>query len=1004
MPVSMLAFGGSLAFGSAPLFAQQQQQLDRVEVTGSLIKRIDAETAAPLQIITREDIQNSGRTTLQEVLRSVTADSTGSIPTSFTNGFASGSAAVSLRGLGVNSTLVLLNGRRMTTYGLADDGTRNFVDLNTLPLEAVDRIEVLKEGASAIYGADAVGGVVNVILRKSYVGASIGGSYGQTGDTDGNDIRGWGSFGFGDLAKDKYNVFFTLEAQKTDNIWARDRGFIGDMRPQVVGILRRLTNGANRPYLLAGPSANSPYGVTRNAPPPGSGPRINVIPCVPSDIDPETGLCRFNFRVDADEIQPETERFTFFSKGTMQLTPNMQGYAELGYFQTKSKAQGTLGANNDGGVFFPGDPFNPLFVHSPMILPASHPQNTFGVDRMYLSAPYELGGRDQETTSKVFRGLVGLEGTAYGWDYNTGLLYVKSELKNDNFGFIIYDQMQAALNNGTYLINRACLTCPTPTSAAVLGAISPTLSSEPTSSITQIDFRAARDLMNLDGGPLGLSLGAEYRWEKAEDPGVPGTETASIVGLGFSRFDMDRDVWAVYAEVVAPVTKWLELSAALRYDHYSDFGSSTVPKFGFRVRPHEQVLLRGTYSEAFRAPGPAEVGGSSFGFTTFGILSQGNPNIKPETAKSTTLGVVWEPRAGTNLTFDYWWFDRENEIVQADPNTIIGSLPVDGTPFTRIPGAQPDTFIYYGVDGYISTVTGFYRNASSTKTDGFDISATSRQPIGDYGRLTGSVYWTHVNKFERTDESGQHVQLRGHPRPAGAERGRRWSEGSRQRESFTWDRGPYAVTLGVNYVGPIKMVDHQNEVSETDGTDDPQRQHRLELSGPRNRGPRLRRVHPHRRCLERLQAAVVHHVRYIRQVDCDEEPGPQLLHPEPVRQRGTVRPLPRAHVWHQLQPDVASGRCGGPLLHDRRSLHFLLIGTALQNQSPPNGGLFFGRYGQRGPRGRPRKLSGHAHPQPRQIGSTVGAADRLEGLLRLRFLASSQIRNSKMQVCLVGAL
>ena len=165
------------------------------------IKRIDAETSAPVQIISREDIQNSGKTTIQEVLRSVTADSTGSIPTSFTNGFASGSAAVSLRGLGVNSTLVLLNGRRMTTYGLADDGTRNFVDLNTLPLEAVDRIEVLKEGASAIYGADAVGGVVNVILRKSYTGASVGGSYGQTGDSDGNDIRGWGSFGFGDLAK-----------------------------------------------------------------------------------------------------------------------------------------------------------------------------------------------------------------------------------------------------------------------------------------------------------------------------------------------------------------------------------------------------------------------------------------------------------------------------------------------------------------------------------------------------------------------------------------------------------------------------------------------------------------------------------------------------------------------------------------------------------------------------------------------------------------------------------
>ena len=192
-----------------------------------------------------------------------------------------------------------------------------------------------------------------------------------------------------------------------------------------------------------------------------------------------TGLCRFNPRFH-DQIQAETERFTFFSKGTWQIQPAMQGYAELGYFQTKTKANGTLGANNDAGVFLPGDPFNPLFVHNPMILPASHPQNTFGTDRVYFTLPYELGGRNQETDNGVFRGLVGLEGTAYGWDYNTGLLYVKSKLQNDNFGFIIWDQMQAALNNGTYLINRACLTCPTGTSAAVLSAISPTLSSEPT--------------------------------------------------------------------------------------------------------------------------------------------------------------------------------------------------------------------------------------------------------------------------------------------------------------------------------------------------------------------------------------------------------------------------------------------------------------------------------------------------------------------------------------------
>ena len=207
-----LAFGGlAAALPASQVFAQQQQQLERVEITGSRIRRVDAETAAPVQTITREDIERTGKTSIQEILRTVTADSNGTIPTSFTNGFASGSAAVSLRGLGVNSTLVLVNGRRMSTYGLADDGTRNFVDLNSLPLEAVDRIEILKDGASAIYGADAVGGVVNVILRRNYTGASIGGSYGQTGDGDGEDMRVYGSYGFGNLDTDKYNVFFTLE-------------------------------------------------------------------------------------------------------------------------------------------------------------------------------------------------------------------------------------------------------------------------------------------------------------------------------------------------------------------------------------------------------------------------------------------------------------------------------------------------------------------------------------------------------------------------------------------------------------------------------------------------------------------------------------------------------------------------------------------------------------------------------------------------------------------------
>ncbi|MEO8311854.1 MAG: TonB-dependent receptor [Caldimonas sp.] len=825
-----LCTGLMMAFGVlSTATAQQTQQLERVTITGSNIKRTDTETASPVQVITRQEIEKSGKQSIQEVLRSVTADGQGSLPSSFSNGFAAGSSAVSLRGLGVNSTLVLVNGRRMTTYGLADDGSRTFVDLNSIPLELVDRVEVLKDGGSAIYGADAVGGVVNVILRKNYNGASIGGTYGQSQRSDGQTTRAFGTLGFGNLDTDKYNVFVSLEASSQHNIWSTDRGFLGttDLRSKD---FYDVSNGSPRFWLGAtSPSTTSPYGTTRT-PPAGSGQRVNILPCDapsirgglgidPTVVGPAAGLCRYN-RLSEQEIQPKLDRLNLFGRGTLQIFPSLQAYLELGYFQTKTKANGTLGGNNDGGVFNPADPANPI-VHGLMTLPAGHPDNTFGVDRTLAYAPAELGGRDQVTKNEVFRIVEGLQGTAWGWDFDLGAGYIKGRLQNTNTGFIRYGVMQDALNNGTYRINS-----PNTTAPAVLAAVSPELRTTPTSSVKLLDAKVSRELTALPGGPLGIALGAETRWESANNPAVPYTDTGEIVGLGFSQFSASRRVTAVFGELTAPVTKWLELSGALRYDHYSDFGDSTTPKIGFKIKPVDQFAVRGTYAEAFRAPGPAETGGTSFGFTSYNILSIGNPNIKPETAKSYTLGFIFEPIVGTSATVDFWRIKRKNEIVQADPAQVIPATQcvvncdgTAGTPDLRnltAPGAQANTFLFYDVDGNLATVAAPYTNANSTTTEGVDIELRHKMRLGEAGNLSGVLTWTHTKKFKRTLASGETFEYAGTHGPIVLSSGAGTPK-DRATLSLTWDRGPFSVSGAVNYIGPIKFIDHKGETAQDNG-------------------------------------------------------------------------------------------------------------------------------------------------------------------------------------------
>lgn len=815
----LVAFGGVLLSAGPVAQAQDAQKLERVTVTGSNIKRTDSETASPVQIITREEIEKSGKQTISDVIRTLPVDSNGSISTAFSAGFAAGASGVSLRGLGVQSTLVLVNGRRMAPYGLADDGQRNFVDLNQIPLDTVERIEVLKDGASAIYGSDAIAGVVNVILRKDYKGFQLSASGGATGYGDGENGRLAATAGFGDRSADGYNIFITAEASKQSAIAQsdrRDRKWIGtgDVRPYGYAIDGAggltgywVTPGAITSYQVSG-AVRNPTTL-----------QYQLLPgCSAAGLsDPDAnGGCVFDTTV-WDQIQPKEQRYGVYARGTFDLSPTTELYSEVGLFKSEVDAMSPPGTVT--GISY--NVRDRVLISRTAVnnLPAGHPDNPFGAAARFRYAPQDLPRYyNLDTTSTRFLG--GIRGTAMDWDYDLGALYVESKTDLARTGFIRASALNAALANGTFLIGAGR------TPQSVLDQVSPTLTSSTKTSVTSVDLKVSRELMQLAGGAMGLALGFEARQEKLDSPDLPGTFTGDVIGLGYSSFAGDRKVYAAYAELAAPVTKSLELSAALRGDRYSDFGSSVTPKVGAKWKPVESFAVRGTYATGFRAPGPAENGNSStVGFTTFvdparcpggvgaaadcgsgtaAAVTIGNPNIEPEKSRSITFGFIFEPTRDLSLAVDLWQITRKNEIFSTDPNLILANP-------SAFPGAEiirDDSFATPTLPGRVIAVVGQYQNFSKVVTNGIDFDIRQRFNLGEAGRLTSNLVLSYFNKFERVAPDGTKTDYVGTHGPTSLS-GNAGQPRTRASWAFGYDKGGFLAGLSVNYISGIRNVEFQ---------------------------------------------------------------------------------------------------------------------------------------------------------------------------------------------------
>jgi iron complex outermembrane recepter protein len=812
-----------------------QGELKEIVVTGSMLRRPDVETESPVTILTAEAIQQTGLTTVADVVRTIAADNSGTLPTAFGIGFAAGAAGIALRGLTVNSTLVLIDGRRAAPYALADDGQRSFVDLNTIPLDAIERIEILKDGASSIYGADAIAGVVNVILKKQYQGAEVSAEVGKGQHPGGGERRVTASFGAGDLDTDRFNAYINFEFQSDDRILASDRSFpfntanlssIGgiDGRDGTPGAFTGATSGIVAPATYTPGSATPAILNTTQV-----GAYRPLTSCTgsgvthataPSAIAGATDSYCLQDRTAYQDDQPAEQRIGVSARFTVKVSDKVQAYTNINYYQnnvfvdsTPNQIQSSVSLNTNNIALPPTLPGGGL-----------NPNNPFAAAGQYALIQYAFGDLQDLTILKNHnaRWVTGLKGTELGWDFDTALVINHTWLDYQLLGFLNGPALLAAVTNGTYnFVN------PSLNTGAQRGAIAPALVKTSTTDEDLLDFKATRDLFPLPGGALGVALGAEVRYEAQADPALnPNNE---VQGLGIAQTAGTRKVEAAYFEFGIPIAKILNFNVSGRYDHYSDFGSAFTPKVGFKFTPIRQLAVRGTYSRGFRAPAFAENGSSSSeGFITItpsagdpfpanycaptvhsvgyclpysvGLLSSANPAIKPEKSESVTFGLIFEPIAQFSASVDYYAIKKKDVI--EPPATFPALIAyLSGAPLPPGDTITPDLPdpAFPASLARPAVAAGLYANQNSLRTDGIDIDLRGNLDFNNYGKWVSDLSVTKIFSFKLVFPDGTSNQYVGTQAPyilssgAGTPRYRAtWSN--------SWIRGPASVTLSTYYV------------------------------------------------------------------------------------------------------------------------------------------------------------------------------------------------------------
>ncbi len=806
-----VAVAAICALGAGASFAQQApaaQKVEKIEVTGSNIKRIDAETSSPIVIITAEEIKRSGATSVQELLNNLSIAQGGALSDiSGGNGFSPGTSTVALRGLGSQSTLTLLNGRRISPAAFTDPNTGSSVitNLNSIPATAIERIEILKDGASAVYGSDAIAGVVNIILRRDFTGALLGATVSQNGDSEFLTRQVNVALGFGDLARDRYNVFVNYERFERDPVLIRDNDNVDDR----YAFLGTNPPGLNRRSVLS--SFSFPGNLLRESVP-GSGNFNTIALARPGCAIVTANLCRYN-QWDDLEQSGKTIRDTGYARGSYDFSASLSAFGEVSF----SKATNTF-----TGAPPTGTPAITTWLSNTgqqlrfaLVLPVGHPDNPFNFRAGLRYRFVELGRAQTISVTEDSRVLAGLKGTVGRWDWESSFLHNTSKQTSSSGRTLLFPEVQNAINDSSLRFNGTM-------NQAMIDRISARATDSGKSTTSIWDLKGSAEFGSLPGGAIAAAGGLEFRRDELKITPDANIVASRFVGLGASFANGSRNVSSAFVEASLPITKSIEGTLAGRFDRYSDYGSSSNPRIGVKWKALPSLAARANYSTGFRAPSLSQISSSSVrSFQNIGrdpircpvtaddddcnriVASQiqFNPNLEPEKSKSATIGIVWDATKDTGVTMDFFKIRRNNEIDRFSSAFVVtrnfrgearfaNSVLRDPNPLSWLPGV-PNS-------GPIQTVLRQYLNLGGTEVSGIDLDIVHRLNLGEMGklRLSGSGTYNISNKFAREKSDVMTEAIGGINLPR-----------ARGNLAASWDYQDWIVGARYNYVGQYAYRD-----------------------------------------------------------------------------------------------------------------------------------------------------------------------------------------------------